>query len=130
VLQLRLHVDPSVVQPHHHQPEEFPVPVTVSGASDDLIDIEGDVVEGFPCTNAAIDGRYLAFSNGTVLRIELSESGVWRIQPVKFGTDRVTVTQAPEGDEDRQSDVAEIEGRIEWVVFGRHCSPVPQRAGS
>lgn len=89
--------------------------VTVYGASDDLIEVEGDVYEEFSWLDS--DPTYLGFSNGLVLRIEYSDSGVWRISPV-VGADLVHIVQCPEGDEDNYSDRATVEGDVAWVVCG------------
>jgi hypothetical protein len=90
--------------------------VTVYGASDDLIEVVGDIREEFPW-HAADGTAFLGFSNGVVLRVAFSISGVWRIVPVA-GTDLVQVTQCPEGDEDNYSDRATVSGDVAWVVCG------------
>lgn len=97
--------------------------IKVYGASDDLIEVEGDVSEEFPAlrefdNGSYEDGGYLAFSDGTILRVEYAESGVWRIHPVRVEGATLTITQAPEDDEDNYSDVAVIDTAIRWVVFG------------
>lgn len=91
--------------------------ITVYGASDDLIEVDGAIVEEFnPRSN---DPVLLAFSDGTVLRIQYSDTGVWRIQPVVCGrgTDLV-IEQAPEDDDANYSDRATLRADIEWVVAG------------
>lgn len=93
------------------------MPVTIYGASDDLIEVEGDIREEFsPYQEHGEESRkYLAFSNGTVISILFSSDGVWRITPVRGSA---AITQADGDDEDNYSDVAEIEGDINWVVLG------------
>lgn len=90
--------------------------ITVYGSSDDLIEIEGDVVEEFALGMNG-DGELLAFSNGVLLRISYTNDGVWRVSPLA-GTDKVTVVQAPADDEDNYSDRATIEGDVTWVLQG------------
>jgi hypothetical protein len=89
--------------------------VTVYGASDDLIEVTGDVVEEFPWADG--EPAFLGFSNGLALRIGYSDAGVWRIVPVA-GAYLVTVVQCPEDDEDNYSDRATIAGDVSWVVCG------------
>lgn len=87
--------------------------VTVYGASDDLIEVEGDIREEFSWLDS--DSAYLAFSNGVVLRVTFGN--VWRIAPVA-GADLVKVVQCPENDEDNYTDRATVEGAVSWVVCG------------
>jgi hypothetical protein len=87
--------------------------VTVYGASDDLIEVEGDIREEF---TALTDGPdLLCFSTGDVLRIRYGDQGVWRIEAV-ISERGVQITQAPENDDTNYSDRAVIEGNVKWVV--------------
>jgi hypothetical protein len=88
--------------------------VIVYGASDDLIEIEGAIVEEFTAEDEA---DRLIFSDGTVLEIRYTREGVWRIEDVHRGTARLTVDVAPDGDEDNYSDRATLEG-VTWVIHG------------
>lgn len=87
--------------------------VTVYGASDDLIEVDGDVYDEFPWNDS--EPAYLGFSTGVVLRVTFGN--VWRIAPVA-GADLVQVAQCPEDDEDNYSDKATVEGDVAWVVCG------------
>jgi hypothetical protein len=89
--------------------------VTISGASDDLIEIDGDLVEEFNYEHNHGDGDLLAFSCGVVLRITYTNAGVWRIVPVMGHAD---IVQAPESDDRVYSDVATIDDPVTWVVHG------------
>lgn len=92
--------------------------ITLYGASDDLIELDGDIREEFtPLGEDDPDepGDLVAFSNGVVLRIKFTH--VWRITLVA-GKGLVTIVQAPELDEDNYSDVATIGGDVAWVVCG------------
>ncbi len=94
--------------------------VTVYGASDDLIEIEGDIREEFTYEgpgHGAGSGDLLAFSDGTILRIEYADTGIWRIAPVVHGTAHLTFEQAPEDDESNYSDRATLSFAA-WVVQG------------
>lgn len=103
--------------------------VTVYGASDDLIEIDGDIREEFP-----YDGEetYLAFSDGTVLSIFYAHSGVWRIAALQTGRDSiVSIVQAESISEDAYSDRARVENvrNITFVVKGTEFARrIPQNS--
>lgn len=92
--------------------------ITVYGASDDLIEVEGDIREEFPYHCDDADGDVLAFSDGTVLRIAFTASGVWRITPVVRGSAHLHLEHAEEDDVDNYSDRATLREGITWVVHG------------
>lgn len=95
-------------------PTDPPTTVTVYGASDDLIEVEGTIDEEF---SVGADGNLLAFSDGTVLRIQHTD--VWRITPVVVPDQGLlSIVQCPENDEDNYSDRATLTGNILWVVLG------------
>lgn len=99
--------------------------ITVYGASDDLIEIDGDLNEEFPHRNA--EDAILGFSDGTLLRIGYTPNGVWRISPIVRGSADLTIEQAPEDDESNYSDRATLSGAV-WVVHGiGHALAVPTR---
>jgi hypothetical protein len=87
--------------------------IRVEGASDDLIEIGGDISEEFYLQNDK--GDLLAFSDGTVLRIEFGDP--WRITPIVRGNAALTILLAAEHD-DEGTDVATLDGDIAWVVHG------------
>jgi hypothetical protein len=94
--------------------------IEVYGSSDDLIEVEGAIREEFNYQQNGYgqpSGDLLAFSDGTVLRIEYAAGGVWRITPVVSGSSEVQIVQAPEGDEDNYSDRATV-SEARWVVQG------------
>lgn len=91
--------------------------LTVTGASDDLIEIDGCIREEFNLHDDE-NGDLLVFSDGTVLRIHYSAQGIWRISVVWKGTATVTIEQAPENDEDNYSDRATFDQDVAWVVHG------------
>lgn len=89
--------------------------ITVYGASDDLIEIDGDIYEEF--NHYIDDPALLAFSDGTVLRIVHDSEGIWRITPVVQGAASLTHTF---GQDDREhTDKATLDGDVRWVVYGR-----------
>lgn len=92
--------------------------ITISGASDDLIEVNGDIREEFYLNNHANnDGDLIACSDGTILRVGFSDQGVWRITTVARGSAKLVIDQATEDDEDG-TDVATLDGEIVWVVHG------------
>ena len=93
--------------------------VQVTGASDDLIEIDGGISEEWGAYEDGKDGSLLAFSDGTVLRIRYSDSGVWRIELVHQGHCEVQIEQAPEDDDRDYTDRATLTGPLLWVVRGK-----------
>lgn len=94
--------------------------ITVYGASDDCIEVDGDISEEFSYQGRGYGqatGDLLAFSDGTILRIEFTREGVWRIALVVHGSADLSIEQAPEGDEENYSDRATLSGAV-WVVQG------------
>lgn len=90
----------------------------IYGASDDLIEIDGDVYEEFGAWSHDQDAQYVAFSNGVLLRIQYTDDGdgIWRITPVSGPTDSVTIAQCAVDDPDHYSDVATITDPLAWVA--------------
>jgi len=89
----------------------------IYGASDDLIEIEGDIREEF--NPSADEPSLLAFSDGTLLQIlyGMGHEGFWRITPLVYGSAKYRKTEATDEDEN-YSDVVTLEGDIKWVVCG------------
>ena len=95
----------------------------VYGASDDLIEVEGDISEEFYPDSEA---RYLAFSTGALLRIKYD--GTWNIR-VLAGD--VAVDRAEGMDAANYSDRATVNGDVRWVVCGQHAERrAPERTDS
>jgi hypothetical protein len=95
--------------------------LTIYGGSDDLIVVEGDINEEFPWRKRGYgqpSGDLLAFSDGTVLWINFTDEGVWRIERLAGDIERLTIAQAPEGDAENYSDRATLDANIRWVVHG------------
>ena len=92
--------------------------IHVYGASDDLIEVEGDIVEEFSYSDDEDRGDVLAFSDGTLLSVEYTRDGIWRISPLSRGSAEMTITQAVSADDDEYSDKATLDGDIRWVAHG------------
>ena len=88
----------------------------IYGASDDLVEVEGDVDEEFSAYTSD-DTRYVvATSTGHALSIRYDEDGCWRISQLGGPTPIRRVHEGvPDGD---YSDIVEIEQDVEWVAFG------------
>jgi hypothetical protein len=88
--------------------------VTVYGASDDLIEVEGDISEEF--TPGEDESAYFAFSDGTVLFVEYAADGFWRIHRRANGTAAYEKHEGTDPDDD-YSDRVTLDG-VSWVVIG------------
>ena len=91
--------------------------IKIYGASDDLIEIEGDINEEFN-VYPENDTRYLlAFSTGHLLKMWYDEDGIWRIQNM-FG-----LSVIEQGDVIKDTnDKATILDAVNWVVLGEHSA--------
>jgi hypothetical protein len=91
--------------------------VRIYGASDDLIEIDGDLSEEFGAYDS--DPVYLGFSDGTLLNIRYDNDGNWRIVIAARGAGtEVKVTAAMDRHEGCYSDEAVLIGDLRWVVKG------------
>lgn len=87
----------------------------VYGASDDLIEVEGDIREEF---TASTDASIISVSDGTLLSIFYSDAGVWHIDTLWVGSHLSRIEPAGDSNSDNYSDVALFEGNIDWVAMG------------
>lgn len=92
--------------------------VTVYGASDDLIEVEGDLREEFGCYGED-EGLWLGFSDGTLARITYGGEGMWRIHVHRNGSAKATKVEATDPDGD-YSDKLTLDGDVRWVVCGKY----------
>jgi len=88
--------------------------VTIYGASDDLIEVEGDVNEEFSVGYLQYPG-YIGCSDGTLLEVDYDTRGVWRFRALVGDPG---IDPCPLNADDRYSDVVTIAGPVEWVTFG------------
>lgn len=92
--------------------------VTLRGASDDLIELDGAIVQEWPYLRPrGDDGNLIAFSDGTVLSVWFGSAGIWRIDPLVHGSAALGIVSAVEDSEDR-TDIATLTGDIRWAVHG------------
>ncbi len=92
------------------------------GASDDLIEIDGEFSEEFSCYIRDDNEKIiLALSDGTVLDVKYTDYGVWRFTLVAKG---LLYDGKEEGYEDAEgrlenSDVVRFKDGIKWAILGR-----------
>lgn len=92
--------------------------ITVYGADDDVIAVEGDdIAEEFYLQDAEL-GDLLAFSDGTVLQCVFSEARTWRIDVIAKGAAELEVNATAADDEDYTDRVTLRGGDIQWVEHG------------
>lgn len=90
----------------------------VYGASDDLIEIDGDIYEEFGRYNS--EGDYLAFSDGTVLYMVYDGDGIWRIKVICKGE---LFERKEEGDVFKDTnDIAYFKDGLKWCVVGKEMA--------
>ncbi len=88
--------------------------LVIYGASDDLIEVEGDV-NG---EHSASEGL-LFLSDGTILEIRYGKGtlAVWEIKLIEKGNLFATIVPCFDEDADPYSDTAKFEEGIDWVYF-------------
>jgi hypothetical protein len=90
----------------------------VTGHSDDLIAIDGEITEEFGRLDSEED--YLAFSDGTVLRAYYDEDGIWRFTVVFKGS---LFKEKVEGNvSEDTNDIVTFYAGIVWCVCGKNLS--------
>lgn len=97
--------------------------ITVSGASDDIISLTGDMQDEISPNNEE-DPMKLAFSDGTVLSIVYDNDGCWRVNRVVKGVAHMTKVEAVGPDTDNYSDRVTLVGDIRWCVAGNYMAKV------
>lgn len=88
--------------------------LTVTGASDDLIELDGDISEEFARFDS--EGDYLAFSDGTVLKAVYDENGIWRFNLIYKGNLYLEKIEGVVSDD--TNDIVKFADGILWCVCG------------
>lgn len=85
----------------------------ITGASDDLIELSGELQEEFNCYDCA-DGT-MAFSDGTLLKVDYDTDGIWRFRPLYKGClfEEIRIGSVTE---DTNDEVYFAPG-LKWCVF-------------
>lgn len=84
----------------------------IYGASDDLIELEGQISEEF--NGGGDEGDILAFSDGTLLEVLYDKDGIWRIKQLAAGT--CVFAHKAGSVKDDTPDEAVLTGDLKWVV--------------
>ena len=104
------------------------MPTQVYGASDDLIEFDGDVHGEVGCygTDDSEDKPIAFFSDGTVLKIAycLNVPGVWGIAVLRKGTLFDKIDPCDDEDADPHSDLAHFKDGLKWAYFAREWEEV------
>lgn len=111
--------------------------VTIYGASDDLIEIEGDLREEFYALSAS-EGMSIAFGDGTILDIHYDDHGIWRINRGFAGSAAFEKEEALGDEGDREdgrpaySEIVKLTGDLLWVFGGEKVSmhKIPESAAA
>jgi hypothetical protein len=91
--------------------------ITIYGASDDLIEVEGDIREEFSAYCEEDTKFLIALSDGTLLKMWYDEDGIWRIQHLYGDPARFSKV---DGDVIKDTvDRVTISGTIDWLVLGK-----------
>lgn len=89
--------------------------IVITGYSDDLIEIDGDINEEFACYIQEDETFFVAVSDGSLFRVRYDEDGLWRFDKLIAGTAEYVKT---EGDVQQDTnDKVTLVGDIQWVVL-------------
>jgi hypothetical protein len=91
--------------------------ITVYGGSDDLVEVEGDIIAEFYAMGPGEYDSILVCSDGTILTIKYDGDGCWRLNRSRTGTAKCEHVPADGADEENYSDRITLTGDIEWVVY-------------
>ena len=96
----------------------------IYGASDDLIEIDGDLREEFNCWLGLPDNHaYLAVSDGSLFRVRYDEDGIWRFTPILIGSAIVDIKMGV--DDRRHSDTVMMTGDdLTWVALAAEVKKI------
>lgn len=92
--------------------------VTITGASDDLIEIDGDIRVEFNVYFNDDERWVLGFSDGTLLSVNYDDHGIWRFAGLTTGSAKMTKVEGNAAAD--TFDVVTLDGDISWVVLGKH----------
>jgi len=95
--------------------------IKIYGASDDLIEIEGDINEEF---SAFLDENgHIAISDGSLIKVFYN--GEWFFNVLKKGL--CTIIKRGILDKDNEQEYSEellLEGKIDWIVYGNSMAAI------
>lgn len=103
--------------------------VKIYGASDDLIEVDGDMREEFSLSFRDDDSTiFIACSDGSMFRVLYD--GCWRFARIVEGSAKFSKLEADEADksgsrptgEPWYSDVVTLDGDVSWVICGTNVA--------
>lgn len=101
---------------------------TVYGASDDLIEFEGDVYGEVGCYGTDEDdkGLLILFSDGTLLEAKYgkAEQGIWGLHVVQAGSLFDNLKPCSDEDADPHSDVVKFKPGLRWAYAAKEWEKV------
>lgn len=87
----------------------------ITGASDDLIELDGELYEEFDAYNC--ENGIMAFSDGTLLNVKYDKNGIWRFAVIVKGN---LYERKEEGCvNDDTNDVVTFNQGLKWCVFSK-----------
>lgn len=95
----------------------------VYGASDDLVEIEGEYA-GEVGSYDNESGVLLVMSDGTLLKVFYGDEGIWKITLIKKGQLLERIDQCDDADARPHSDVAYFGNGIKWVYAAKEWEKV------
>lgn len=98
----------------------------IYGASDDLIEFEGDFngEVGFYSSGHDDKPALVMMSDGTLLSVQYNDEGVWKITLVKKGSLFVRIDQCDDPEADRHSDTAHFKAGVKWAYAAKDWEKV------
>jgi hypothetical protein len=100
----------------------------VYGASDDLIEFEGDFTGEVGCygTDDRERGVLVVFSDGTILEVKYGKHnrGIWEVKPIKKGELFTDIEMCDSEDASIYSDIATFKAGIKWAYAAKKWEPV------
>ena len=101
--------------------------IKVYGASDDLIEVEGEITEEF-----GSDHGFLIFSDGTMLEVNYTHQGIWRITILRAGRNSEIRYEhvATDGETSDYSDIVVVDSgySFQFVALLRNAEDVAWRS--
>lgn len=103
--------------------KEATMATKVYGASDDLIEIEGDIRDEIGCygTDDKDKGVLLIFSDGTILEVKYGKGGkaIWSVALVNSGELFGSLEQCADENADIYSDIASFKDGLKWAYVAK-----------
>ncbi len=96
--------------------------IKIYGASDDLLEVEGDINEEFSVN--CDEHIYLGVSDGSLFSVKYDENGIWRINLLRAG---LAGYLRKDGDYSKDTnDIVTMNGKVDWVVVGYDIAMLPK----